>query len=52
MKLIKVSKHIDTYINMDFITRVWMQEDKYYCEILSKTTYQISKDTYTKILET
>lgn len=51
MKLIKISNHIDTYINADFITRVWIEENKYYCELLNKITYQISKDAYVKILE-
>ena len=51
MKLIKISNYIDTYINANFITRVWIEENKYYCELLAKTKYQISKDAYVKILE-
>jgi len=51
MKLIKISNHIDRYINADFITDIWIEENKYYCELLAKTKYQISKDAYIKILE-
>ena len=51
MKLIKISNHIDRYINADFITDIWIEENKYYCELLAKTRYQISKDAYIKILE-
>jgi hypothetical protein len=51
MKLIKISNHIDTYINADFVTRIWIEENKHYCELLSKSVYNISKDAYVKILE-
>ena len=51
MKLIRISNYIDTYINADFIIKVWKEENKCYCELLNNTILQVSKDAYVKILE-
>ena len=51
MKLIEIAKHFDSYINTDFITRVWESDDKYYCELLNNTKYQISKKAFEEILK-
>ena len=51
MKLVEISKHINDYINLDFLTRVWKKDNKCYCELLNKITYQISDDTYNKIMK-
>ena len=51
MKLVEISRYINDYINLDFLTRVWKKDNKYYCELLNKITYQISDDTYNKIMK-
>ena len=51
MKLVEKSKHIEDYINLDFLARVWKEDNKCYCELLNKITYQISNDTYNKIIK-
>ena len=50
MKLIKISNSSDNYINVDFLLRLWIEDNYYYCELINGK-YKISKDAYVKILE-
>lgn len=52
MKLVPISKYINTYINMDYILTVSSSTDnkKYYVTIIDGNKYQVSKDSYETIL--
>ena len=51
MKLIRIIDDANNYINADFLVRVWRENNKQYCQLVTGTTYQISKDALIKILE-
>ena len=52
MKLVPISKYIDTYINMDYILTVSGSTDnkEHYVITIDGTKYQVSKDSYETIL--
>ena len=52
MKLVPISKHIDTYINIDYILTVSGSADnkEHYVITIDGTKYQVSKDSYETIL--
>ena len=52
MKLVPISKHIDTYINMDYILTVSGSADnkEHYVTTIDGKRYQVSKDSYETIL--
>lgn len=51
MKLIRIIDDANNYINADFLVRVWKENNKQYCQLVTGTTYQISKNALIKILE-
>ena len=53
MNLVPISKHIDTYINMDYILTVFSSTDNkvYYVTTIDGKEYQVSKDSYETILK-
>ena len=53
MKLVPISKHIDTYINMDYILTVSSSIDnkEHYVTTIDGKGYQVSKDSYETILK-
>ena len=53
MKLVKIGKYIDIYINMDYITEVSKSHKvngEYFISTLNKHTYKIDKEAYNTIL--
>ena len=52
MKLVSISKYINTYINMDYILTVSSSTDnkEHYVITIDGTKYQVSKDSYKTIL--
>ena len=50
MKLVKLSKYSDIYINMDYITEVSKSINEYYVDILYKHNYKIDEEAYNTIL--
>lgn len=51
MKLIRIGNNANTYINVDFLARIWKEGSQCYCELLNKSSYHIDEDAYVKILE-
>ena len=53
MNLVPISKHIDTYINMDYILTVFSSKDNkvHYVTTIDGKEYQVSKDSYETILK-
>ena len=53
MNLVPISKHIDTYINMDYILTVFSSTDNkvHYVTTIDGKEYQVSKDSYETILK-
>ena len=53
MNLVPISKHINTYINMDYILTVFSSTDNkvHYVTTIDGKEYQVSKDSYETILK-
>ena len=53
MNLVPISKHIDTYINMDYILTVFSSRDNkvHYVTTIDGKEFQVSKDSYETILK-
>ena len=51
MKLVEIGKDFNSYINIDYLVRVWKENNKYYCQLLTGMTYQIGSEAFNQILE-